>query len=268
MKEVSSAARRHGSMSRSASAVRERGGDLPCQRGGAVQPRHRMGDGPPEQTARGLHRQQGGDRARPGGHPAHGDPAGVASEGGDVALYPLQRRDLVEESAVGRHVVEERESLRAHAAVDGHHDDPRLGQRRRVVHRVARRRREIAAHGDPHQHRQSRRAGVRGADVERQPVGALRGHVDRQGQRHHGAELDRLPRPLPAMWRRGSGEAERSDRRLGVGDAAEHRVPLPPEPLHHAFRGPHLWLFGHDDSLPRVASRLWVRCIMSTVLEQ
>ncbi|MFH9112386.1 hypothetical protein [Streptomyces globisporus] len=47
---------------------------------------------------RGLHRRQGGDRALPGGQPAHGDPVGVATERGDVALHPLQRRDPATET--------------------------------------------------------------------------------------------------------------------------------------------------------------------------
>lgn len=86
---------------RSTEPVRERGGDLPGQRGGVVQPRHRVGDRPPEQAARRLHRKEGGDRTCPGRLPGNGDLVGVAPEGGDVPLHPLQRRDLSRNPRLG-----------------------------------------------------------------------------------------------------------------------------------------------------------------------
>lgn len=248
---------------RRAEPAGERRGDLFRQRTGAVPAGHRVGDGPPEEAARRPHRQQRGDRPRSGGLPGHGDVAGVPSERGDVPPHPVQCRDLVEESTVGRDPFEEGEALGTHSVVDAHHDEPGPGQCRRVVHRVARRPRYVGAPVDPHQHRQSRRARIGSAHVQRQPVGAVRRtHTDRTGLRDREAELRGLPRPFPGRGRSGCGETEVSHRRPGVRDAAEHRVPRPAATPHNTFRGARRRLFEHVAPLPPKSPRLYQPAVL------
>src|SRR5262249_4292630 len=56
--------------------------------------------------------QQRGDAHGSGRLAENGDVRGVATEGGDVALHPLQRGDLVQQPAISRRVREHREADR------------------------------------------------------------------------------------------------------------------------------------------------------------
>ena len=63
---------------------------------------HALRDRPVEKAGGAGHGHQRGDAAGSRGLAEDGDTAGVSAEGGDVVLDPEERRDLVQEPAVGR----------------------------------------------------------------------------------------------------------------------------------------------------------------------
>jgi hypothetical protein len=75
-----------------------------CRR--AVQSGHRVGDGPLEQRAGAGDREKSGHRPGSAGYPGDGDTGRVSAEAGDVVLDPFQCRDLIEQAAIRRSIVE------------------------------------------------------------------------------------------------------------------------------------------------------------------
>ena len=155
---------------------------------------------------------------------------------------PPKARMLSRTPPVGGGAVDLRETLHAQPVVERHHDDTAGGQPAAVELRKAGRADHVAAAGDPHQHRQ---AGPRGRigrpDVDRKPVVARRllrepVHPEQAGLRRRRAVRDRRPHPRPAAHRPRCGESERTDRRLGVRDAAENRQPRLPAAAQHPGR--------------------------------
>lgn len=193
-------------------------------------------DAPVEQPAGERRREQREHAHRPRRLAGDRDVAGVAAERRDVALDPVQRRDLVEQAevdraagvlALERRVREEAEV--AEAIVDRDHHEALARERRAVVHR----RRAVAdaeaAAVDPHQDRRVRPGTGRGPDVEVEAV--LAGVADRLraverrehrlrarrpgavGGAHAGPRRRRLRRP----------PAQGIDRRRRIGHALERR---------------------------------------------
>ena len=166
------------------------------------------------------------------------DIVGIAAEGGDVALHPLQAGDLVEQAVVARGMLRQfggergmgEEAQHADAIVDRHHDHAALGQPRAVEGRTRGRAYLEAAAVDPHHDRQralgvDRRPDVQGEailahrqiaagifEVDRLGRGAglqalraeLRGGAHALPRRHR---LRRLPAQVAERWR-GEGNAE------------------------------------------------------------
>jgi hypothetical protein len=153
-------------------------------------------------------------------------PVRVAAEHPDVVPYPLQGRDLVEQSPVGRGPVDLRETLDTETVVEGHDHDSATGQVPGVVFREAGVAHGVTAAGDPHHHREPcRRIRLRCPDVDRQPVdaGGVLGHPEHAGLRGWRTVRDRRTHTVPAAHRLRCGEPEGADRRLGERDAAEDR---------------------------------------------
>ena len=92
-----------------------------------------LGDGAPEQPLGTGHGQQRADAHRASRLAKDGDVAGIATEGGDVLLHPLQGGDLVEQAAVGVSVAQIEEALGADPVVDGHADDAVAGEATAVI---------------------------------------------------------------------------------------------------------------------------------------
>ena len=160
-------------------------GRFPGQRGPADGRRRRraaagLRDGAHEQAlGRGAGDQHlHGDRT--GALAEHRHPPGIAAEGRDVPLHPLQRRDLVHQPivaqppAVGVLRAQRRMGKVAQAAqavVDRHHHDAAPGQSRAVVERHAAGTARERATVDEHHHRLAPRLRLhRPVDVEKQAV--------------------------------------------------------------------------------------------------
>jgi hypothetical protein len=107
--------------------------DVGREGGREVGARHALDDRPVEKASSTGHREQRGDRSAAGGLAEDGHLTGVAAEGSDVVADPFQRGDLVEEATVGRHAVQEAETLEAHPVVDGHDDDAVVGEGGAVI---------------------------------------------------------------------------------------------------------------------------------------
>ena len=118
-------------------------------------------DGPAEQASCRRHRQQRRDAHRPGGLAGDRHPCRVATEGSDVVLHPLQRRDLVLQAEVGGAGLDvglgEQEALGGEPVVDRHAHDAVAGERRPVVLQDRAGAVHERAAVDPDQHREARR---------------------------------------------------------------------------------------------------------------
>ena len=206
----------------------DRRGDVGGQRGREERTGHALRDGPAEQAGRVRHDQQGRDRAGPGRLAEDGHPVRVAAERGDVLPDPPQRRDLVQQPAVGRHAGQLGVALHADPVVEGDQDDVLLGQQRAVVAGQAGRARPVRAAVDPHHDRQSGRARVGREHVDGQPVvrvGARRGRGRRRrrvgGLRRRRAERLCVAGAVPGPRRARRREPQVARWRLGERDAQE-----------------------------------------------
>ena len=154
--------------------------------------------------------------------------AGIAAERGDVVAHPLQRRDLVEQAAVGRRVRQQREPVDAESVVDAHQDDAVAREGAAVVHPDGRVAVAERATVDPHHDRRGT-ADIRRPDVERQPVVAGDVRLGQQGVersrvvrlRRCRAELSARPHAVPRLRRLGCLEPQRAGRTRRVRDAEE-----------------------------------------------
>ncbi len=204
-------------------------------------PRHALRDGPAEEPGRPRHGQQRGDRSTTRRLAEDRHPVRVAAEGPDVVAHPLQRGDLVEQAPVGGGAVDLRETLYAQPVVERHHDDAAGGQPAAVVLRKAGLRRS-----------RSRRRGSTPAPAGRHPgpgsgdqtltVSQSSPSVRRRVSPNMpgcggGGPYETAARtPAQPLRRPRCGESERTDRRLGVRDAAEDRQPRLPAAAQHPGR--------------------------------
>src|SRR6059058_141009 len=62
-----------------------------------------------------------------------GDVAGIATEGGDILLHPLEGSDLVEQAAVGVSLAQGEKALGTDPIVDGDADDAAAGEMTAVI---------------------------------------------------------------------------------------------------------------------------------------
>ena len=90
----------------------------------------------------------------PGGLTEHGDVLGVPTERGHVVTDPLQGRDLVAQTQIGRGAVEDGEPWDAEPVVDPDQHDPVPRERRPVVGRDGVRPSDESPAVDPHHDRQ------------------------------------------------------------------------------------------------------------------
>ncbi len=217
------ATRRRGSASLSASRLGgqpggggDRLGDRARQLGAEERAGHRLRDGPLEQALRVVHREQRGDHAGARRLAEDGDVAGVAAEPLDVVPDPAQRRDRVEQAAVGGGPGDLGEALHAQAVVAGDEHHAGARERRAVVAGTARAE-QVGAAVNPDHDRERARLRVRGPHVDGQPLarGVLR-HLagvracrgTPPGEPAGRTPPRRAPRPTgpaaPAAWNRRS----------------------------------------------------------------
>lgn len=152
-------------------------------RGGEEGVRDALCDRSAEQAPRGGRGQEQGGRGRARRLAEDRHLGGVATEGADVALHPLQCRDLVAQPAVVRDSGEMAEPLETETVVEGDHHHAGCRQLRGV---------EVGPAGgtvlepatvDPLHDRQPGPAEVRGPDVHRQAVQPVTGAPGRGGPR-------------------------------------------------------------------------------------
>ena len=159
----------------------------PADRGGRGRTAAGFGDGAHEEALGGLGCGQHLHRHGAGAFTEDGDIPGVAAEGRDVLLHPLQGGDLVHQAVVAEpapvgvlggqsRVGEVAEATQA--VVDRHHHDATPGQRRPIVEWHAARTADERAAVDEHHHRFAGfwRLGGR-EDIEEQAILALRPHL-------------------------------------------------------------------------------------------
>jgi len=161
-----------------------------------------------------------------GGFAADGDAGGVAAEGRDVVLDPIERGDEVAEGVVGAAGVvgaeeglEIEEAEDAKAIGDGDAEDALLGEDGAVVHGLEGVAAGKAAAVDPDVDGEGAFGG-RGPEVEVEAVFAV---VDAgfAGLHGGGGETGGVALGGPGFDGDGCAEAERADGRLGEGNAAE-----------------------------------------------
>ena len=151
----------------------DRLGDRRREVGREERARHGLGDGPAEQAPGVVHREQRGDHAGPGRLAEHGDVGRVAAEALDVVPDPAQRRDRVEQAAVGR---ERRRSARSPPRQAGSCSETKTApprRERRAVVAGAARAEQVRAAVDPDHDRQRPGAwmsGVQTLTVSHSPV--------------------------------------------------------------------------------------------------
>ncbi|MCY1175444.1 hypothetical protein D9M73_156830 [compost metagenome] len=111
-------------------------------------------------------------------------PGRIPAESRDIGLHPLQRRNLVEQAVIARHMLRRfcaqagmgQPAEHAQPIVDRHDDHPALGKTLAVIHRVTARSAHQRAAVDPEKHRCLIRLGGR-PDVERQAILAHRHRI-------------------------------------------------------------------------------------------
>ncbi len=194
-----------------------------------------------EQPTRSGHTHQGGDIRAAGRFPSDGDVVWITPEGGDLLLDPLQCRHLVEERLVAGggerlagHGPAVQEAEDAQPVIDRDDDDvPAPNELAPVVEPLGASPGNVPTTVDPDQYRPlSCRAGCE--DVEVEAVLTRLRDEDRQDGlngvdplRPAGTEAGCCTDSRPWVRRLGRLEPERTDRRLGEGDAAEdEQVPL------------------------------------------
>ena len=177
--------------------------------------------------------------------PHHGDVARIAAERGDVLPHPLQRGAHVLQLPVGEAAVGgigevrmRQQAQHAQAVVHGDDDHAALGQRSAVHQRHARGAGAKAPAVQPHDDG-ALAVSLRRPDVEREAVFALL-VLDRVDPRHDGTDrLDARGTEAAGIRHAGRGldrlrsaKAQRTDRRLRIGDAevaADRAIELPTE---------------------------------------
>ncbi len=195
---------------------------------GAGLGRSALGDDLGEKAARPRHAEQRGHAHRARGLAEDRHVGRVTAEGGDVVPDPFQRRDLVEQAAVGWRVRQQREPVDAEPVVDGDQHDaiPREGMA--VVHRHGGVAIAEGAAMDP-DHDRGSPGQVARPDVQGEPVVARNARlgqdlVERRGVsrlRRRRAERDALADAVPRLGRLRSPEPERAGRAGRVRDAQE-----------------------------------------------
>ena len=145
--------------------------------------------GAPEQPCGTGHRQQRRDAHGAGRLTHDGDGVRVAAERRDVVAHPLQGRHLVEETEVRRRVGQERETLDAEPVVDRDGDHTVAGEGGAVHQRDRAGAVDEGPAVDPHEHRETRCAGVGGPYAQVEVVVAGDRRI-----RHEGVERRREAR--------------------------------------------------------------------------
>ena len=173
-------------------------------------------------------------RVRTGGFARDRDLAGIAAEGCDVALDPLQRGDKVEKAvSAGRMMLGfggefgmSEKAQRIETMVDGDDDNAPRGKTCAVVARFGARADDKAAAVNPRHHRQARFCPRRGRrpDVEMEAILGGRGSAEIDVVPHdalHGMGAKLVCRPHACPGRNGlrRAPAQAPERRRGIGNA-------------------------------------------------
>lgn len=172
-----------------------------------------------------------------GGLPGDGDAAGVATECGDVASYPLQGRDLIEQAVVAHgarggaasrdRLLQEfagrEEAEDSTAVVEGDDYDAGRRERRTIEGRVASVSGDEPTAVDPHQDGPSFVVDPRGPYVHGEAVLTHRERPGPRVLRADRAESDRVPHARPGRGRLRWAPSILTGGARGVRDAAEDR---------------------------------------------
>ena len=194
-----------------------------------------LNDGPGEQITRRRRDHQAGHHGAAGGFPEYGDVVGVAAEGGDIGLYPLQGGDDVHDAIVARRLIGRpfgrqggviKEAQPSQAIVERDHHHALTRQVRPVIERGRARAVHQSAAMDPHHHRRRLSRIKRAPDVQVQAVFAHRQRADAGIALRCGLDTDRpigrgVPTAFPPRGRPRRPPPHLCDRRGGVGNVLE-----------------------------------------------
>ncbi len=185
-----------------------------------------LGDGGVEEGLGFGESHEGGGGFGTGGLATDGDAGGVAAEGGDVLLDPVKGLDEIAEGVVGgvgevgaEKRAEVHEAEDAEAVGDGDEDDAFVGEGGAVEDGREGLPAGVAAAVNPDEDGM-RAGGGGGPEVEVEAVFAL-WDVGGAGLHGGGGEAGGVADAGPGLGRLRWAEAERADRGLGEGDAAE-----------------------------------------------
>ena len=200
-----------------------------------------------EQSFGQRRRAQHADGDSSGRFAEDGHALGIAAEGGNVFLDPLETGDHVEQTVVARYVVlslgaqlrVHEESHLPHAVGNAYQDHALLGELLSAEGGNGRRAARESSAVDPHKNgnaiaRRFRRA----PDVQIQAVLARR-RAAASGSHHHalyarGSELDGFLHAIPFLRRLRGAPTEVADRRRRERDASVDRQPVLDGPLHQS----------------------------------
>ena len=129
-------------------------------------------DGTREQQTRAGHPQQAGNRTGSRRATPYRDLRRIATERLDVTLDPLQRRDLIQQSAIRRRIGQQHESINSDPVVQRDENDALPGKYRSVVDGITRIPAHIGAAWYPDKHRKATTLCCGCPDIESKAVGA------------------------------------------------------------------------------------------------
>src|SRR6266508_165493 len=125
-----------------------------------------LGDGLAKQPFGARHGKQRADAHTSSRLAKDSDVVGVAAEGGDILLYPLEGCDLIEQAEVGGSLTQIEEAIGADTVIDGHAYDAIAGEPDAIIHGHRRRSELKGAARNPDHHRLPGRPQVSGPDIE------------------------------------------------------------------------------------------------------